>query len=283
MVEWRINMKKKCCSRIVYAVISVFLCVIVLAPLLYIFSFSIKSTSDITRNTAFFRPTLDNFRAIFSDSNGYMSFTKCLKNSVLSTLISVSAALAISCLSAYALSRLNVRCKTAINYAILGMRMIPPIAIVVPLYMIWQKIGIYDSQIGIIMPFIALNIPLSTWLLQGFFKGLPQNLEEAAEIDGCTRFQSFYKIILPLAAPGIAATSIFSFSLSWNDLTIPMALTMTKSPTLPVLAAQVKTDDGIMWGQLGAYAVLMMVPMIIFTACVSKNLVKGMASGAVKE
>lgn len=274
---------KKRWNAVVYLLVSLLLCAVVLAPLLYIFSFSIKSSSDILRGTTLFKPTLENFKAIFSDSNGYMSFTKCLKNSIITTLISVSIALVVSCFSAYALSRLRVKGKTTINYLILGMRMIPPIAIVVPLYIIWQKLSLYDTLSGLILPFIALNIPLSTWLLQGFFKGLPQNLEEAAEIDGCTRFQSFYKIILPLAAPGIAATSIFSFSLSWNDLTVPMALTMTKSATLPVLAAQVKTDDGIMWGQLGAYAVLMMVPMIIFTACVSRNLVKGMASGAVKE
>ncbi len=265
------------------AVVSIVLCASVLLPILYIIQLSIKSPDDIMRNTVWFRPTLANFKNILTGSVNYLSFSIVLKNSMIVTLVSVAIALMISSLAAYSLARLNVRRRMGINYLILGMRMLPPIAIIVPLYMIWSRIGIYDTLLGLILPYIALDIPLSTWLLQGFFLGIPGNLEEAAMIDGCSRFQAFRRIIFPLAAPGIAATSIFSFSLAWNNLTIPMALTMTKAATMPVLAAQVKTDDGILWGQLGAYSILMIVPMILFTAAVSKFLVKGMASGAVKE
>lgn len=276
-------MTRKRLLSVFCAVVSVLLCAGVLLPLMYILLLSLKKPADIVNNSIFFTPTLENFVNILIGKVNYLSFTAVLKNSIIVTLVSVSFALLLSCLAAYALARLRVKGRMAINYVILGMRMIPPIAIIVPLYIIWSRINMYDTLFGLILPFIALDIPLSTWLLQGFFKGIPANLEESAMIDGCTRFQAFYKIIFPLAAPGIAATSIFSFSLSWNNLTIPMALTMTDAATMPVLAAQVKTDDGILWGQLGAYAVLMIVPMVIFTACVSKYLVKGMASGAVKE
>lgn len=275
-------MRKKLAS-LYHVTVSLLLCAAVLLPILYIAQLSFHSSADATKNTLFFQPTLENYAQIFTGQVNYLPFTAVLKNSVIVTLVSVSAALALSCLAAYSLARLRVRHRMGINYLILGMRMIPPIAIVVPLYMLWSRLGLYDKLTGLILPFIALDIPLSTWLLQGFFKGIPENLEEAAAIDGCTRFQAFRRVILPLTAPGIAATSIFSFSLSWNNLTIPMALTMTDAATLPVLSAQVKTDDGILWGQLGAYAVLMIVPMVIFTACVSRFLVKGMASGAVKE
>ena len=275
-------MRKKLAS-LYHVTVSLLLCAAVLLPILYIAQLSFRSTDDATKNTLFFQPTLENYVQIFTGQVNYLPFTAVLKNSVIVTLLSVSAALALSCLAAYSLARLRVRHRMGINYLILGMRMIPPIAIVVPLYMLWSRLGLYDSLTGLILPFIALDIPLSTWLLQGFFKGIPENLEEAAAIDGCTRFQAFRRVILPLTAPGIAATSIFSFSLSWNNLTISMALTMTDAATLPVLSAQVKTDDGVLWGQLGAYAVLMIVPMVIFTACVSRFLVKGMASGAVKE
>ena len=271
-------MRKKLAS-----LVSLLLCSAVLLPIFYIAQLSFRSTDDATKNILFFQPTLENYVQIFTGQVNYLPFTAVLKNSVIVTLLSVSAALALSCLAAYSLARLRVRHRMGINYLILGMRMIPPIAIVVPLYMLWSRLGLYDSLTGLILPFIALDIPLSTWLLQGFFKGIPENLEEAAAIDGCTRFQAFRRVILPLTAPGIAATSIFSFSLSWNNLAIPMALTMTDAATLPVLSAQVKTDDGVLWGQLGAYAVLMIVPMVLFTACVSRFLVKGMASGAVKE
>ena len=275
-------MRKKLAS-LYHVTVSLLLCAAVLLPILYIAQVSFRAAADATKNTLFFQPTLENYAQIFTGQVNYLPFTAVLKNSVIVTLVSVSAALALSCLAAYSLARLRVRHRMGINYLILGMRMIPPIAIVVPLYMLWSRLGLYDKLTGLILPFIALDIPLSTWLLQGFFKGIPENLEEAAAIDGCTRFQAFRRVILPLTAPGIAATSIFSFSLSWNNLTIPMALTMTDAATLPVLSAQVKTDDGILWGQLGAYAVLMIVPMVIFTACVSRFLVKGMASGAVKE
>jgi ABC-type glycerol-3-phosphate transport system permease component len=274
---------RKKLAALYHGLVSVLLCAGVLLPILYIVQLSFRRMPDVMKNTLFFAPTLENYFNIFTEKVNYLPFVSVLKNSVLVTLISVFIALSLACLAAYSLARLRVRHRMGINYLILGMRMIPPIAIVVPLYIIWAKIGLYDSLTGLILPFVALDIPLSTWLLQGFFKGIPENLEEAAAIDGCSRFQAFYRIILPLTAPGIAATSIFSFSLSWNDLTIPMALTLTGSPTLPVLSAQVKTDDGILWGQLGAYAVLMIVPMVIFTACVSRFLVKGMASGAVKE
>ena len=275
-------MRKRLAS-LYHAGVSVLLCAVVLLPILYIAQLSFRGTDDVLKNTLFFKPTLENYVRIFTEAVNYLPFVTVLKNSVLVTLISVTGALILACLAAYALARLRVKHRMGINYLILGMRMIPPIAIVVPLYMLWSKLGLYDTLTGLILPFIALDIPLSTWLLQGFFKGIPENLEEAAAIDGCTRFQAFYRVILPLTAPGIAATSIFSFSLSWNNLTIPMALTMTKAATMPVLSAQVKTDDGVLWGQLGAYAVLMIVPMVIFTACVSRFLVKGMASGAVKE
>ena len=198
-----------------------------LLPILYIAQLSFRSTDDATKNTLFFQPTLENYVQIFTGQVNYLPFTAVLKNSGIVTLLSVSAALA--------LSRLRVRHRMGINYLILGMRMIPPIAIVVPLYMLWSRLGLYDSLTGLILPFIALDIPLSTWLLQGFFKGIPENLEEAAAIDGCTRFQAFRRVILPLTAPGIAATSILSFSLSWNNLPIYMWLTMTDSATRPVL------------------------------------------------
>jgi len=189
----------------------------------------------------------------------------------------------LSSISAYSLSRLRPKHKMGLNYIILGMRMIPPIAIVVPLYIIWQRIGLYDTRLGLIIPFIALDIPISTWMMQGFFDSVPENLEDAATVDGCSRFEAFVKIILPITAPGIAATSIFAFSTSWNNLTLPLPLTMTEAATLPVLASQVRTDEGILWGQLGAYATLMIIPMALFTAFAAKYLIKGMSSGAVKE
>lgn len=277
---------RKLGSSLFNLIISFVLVLVVLLPLLWVFMLSLKSQADILAwpPKFFFIPTFSNYTAIFtSKSTQHLPFLRVLTNSVTITICSLLVSLSLSALAAYALGRLNPRGKMGINYLILGLRMIPPIAIVVPLYIIWNRFGLYDTRLGLIIPFIALDIPLSTWLLQGFFESIPSNLEDAATIDGCSRFQAFYKIILPLAAPGIAATSIFSFSLSWNNLTLPLPLTLTKAATMPVLASQVRTDEGILWGQLGAYSTLMIVPMVIFTIFSSNYLVNGITSGAVKE
>ena len=268
------------------AIISVILVGIVVLPLLWIIMLSLKSHADILAwpPKFVFSPTLENYKAIFSfNSNNNLPFLRVFINSLIVTFSTLIVSISLSALAAYSLGRLKPKGKMGLNYLILGLRLIPPIAIVVPLFIIWNRIGLYDTRLGLIIPFIALDIPLSTWLLQGFFESIPSNLEDSAVIDGCSRFQAFYKIILPLAAPGIAATSIFSFSLSWNELTLPLPLTLTKAATMPVLASQVRTDEGILWGQLGAYSTLMIVPMVIFTIFAAKYLISGISSGAVKE
>jgi multiple sugar transport system permease protein len=267
-------------------VVSSALILIVVLPLLWIAMLSLKSHADILAwpPKFLFRPTLENYASIFSsEGNRNLPFLRVFLNSVIVTACTLLVSISLSSMAAYSLGRLKPRGKMPINYLILGLRLVPPIAIVVTLFVIWNSIGLYDTALGLIIPFVALDIPLSTWLLQGFFESIPGNLEDAAVIDGCTRFQAFYKIILPLAAPGIAATSIFSFSLSWNELTLPLPLTLTKAATMPVLASQVRTDEGILWGQLGAYSTLMILPMVIFTIFAAKYLISGISSGAVKE
>lgn len=269
-----------------FGAVSTLLCAAVILPILWMALLSFKSQAEILKwpPDLLFVPTLENYAAIFlSQSTQHLPFLNVLANSLIITLVSLLVSLTLSALAAYSIARLRPKGRVGINYLILGMRMIPPIAIVVPMYIIWQKIGLYDTLLGLIIPYVALDIPLSTWMLQGFFEGIPGNLEDAAKVDGCTRFQAFRRIILPLAAPGIAATSIFSFSTAWNNLTLPLPLTLTKAATLPVLASQVRTDEGVLWGQLGAYATLMIIPMVIFTAFAARYLIQGMASGAVKE
>jgi len=277
---------RKILNSVFNFVVSLILISIVLLPLLWMFLMSIKTEGDIMAwpPKFFFKPTAENYYNIFfNPANSRLSFTHVLKNSVIITLITLVFSLGLSTLAAYSIGRLKPVGYRGLNYMILGLRMIPPIAIVVPLFIIWNTIGLYDTIWGLIIPYVAINIPLATWLLEGFFEAIPRNLEDAAAIDGCTGFQAFRIIILPLAAPGIAATSIFSFSLSWNNLTLPLPLTMSKAATLPVLASQVRTDEGLLWGQLGAYSILMIIPMIIFTIFSSKYLIGGISSGAVKE
>ena len=271
-------------GAIVTYTVAILLVLIVGLPLSWAFMMSFKQPKDIiTWPPKFiFTPTLQNYKEVLFGTTYNFSFVKVLLNSIIVTVISIVVAITLASIAAYSISRLKPKGSTLLNFIILGVRMIPPITLVVPLYIIYSNLELLDTRIGLILPFTALNIPLAIWILEGFFLDIPKHIEEAAMIDGCAPFEAFWKVILPLAAPGVAATSIFSFILSWNDLTLPLALTMTKAPTLPVLASQVRTEEGILWGQLGAISIIMILPIIFFTIFASKYLIKGIASGAMK-
>jgi multiple sugar transport system permease protein len=160
--------------------------------------------------------------------------------------------------------------------------MLPPVAMIVPLYLVANQLGINDTLLILILPYMALSIPLAVWMLQGFFMDLPKELEEAAFLDGCTRMGAFVRIILPLGAPGIAAVSIFSFTLAWNDLIIALALTNFDATTLPVLGSRLRGEEGIDWGGLGALTTVIMIPALIFTVVMRRHLVGGLSGAAVR-
>lgn len=276
--------KKSWIRSLATYVTAIVMVLVVLLPILWTVLMSFKEPRAIFEwpPTIFFRPTLENYQAVFTPSSHYLPFVRVFTNSVIVTLTSVLIAVCLASTSAYAISRLRPRGSRILNVVILGIRMVPPIALVVPLYIIWQATGLYDTRIGLIIPFTALNIPLATWLMEGFFLDVPRNLEDAAVIDGCSPFQAFLRVVLPITAPGIAATSIFSFVLAWNNLTLPLPLTLRNAPTLPILASQARTDEAILWGQLGAVSVIMMVPVLLFAVFATRYLVKGIGSGAVK-
>lgn len=253
-------------------------------PILWLVLISFQKPIDIVTwpPSIFFKPTFENYKIILSEGSNYLTFNKTLFNSIIIVLVSVPVSIMFASFTAYSISRLRPKGSKILNYIILGVRMIPPIAFVAPLYVIYSNLNLLDTKIGIILPFIALNIPMATWILEGFFEDIPKNLEDAALIDGCTPFQALIRVILPLVAPGVAATSIFVFIFSWNELTLPLPLTTIKAVTLPVLISQLKTESGILWGQMAAITVVMIVPIIIFTAFAAKYLIKGLARGSVK-
>jgi multiple sugar transport system permease protein len=242
-----------------------------------------KPASSIVSPTPelFFAPVFDNYAKILS--GGLNSpIVVAIVNSIVVAVISTFFAMVLSAMAAYGLARLRPRGHRFLSILVLGFKVLPPIAMIVPLFLISSRLQIVDTQIALILPYLALSIPFATWLLFGFFQDLPSELEEAALIDGSTWFGAFIRVILPLAAPGLAATAVFSFSLAWNDLALALALTRDSAFTLPVLASQVRTEEGIQWGQLGATATIMIIPMLIFTVFASKHLVSGLSSGAVK-
>lgn len=228
----------------------------------------------------FFPPTLDNFRELLASER--IPFRAYFVNSLViagtSTLLSISVA----SLAGYGLARLKPRGHAGLSMLILGARMLPPISLVVPLYLITSGLRLLDTRIALIVPYIALNIPLATWMMRSYFLDLPKDLEEAAEIDGCGRLATFLRIFVPIAAPGIAATAIFSFVLSWNEFLLALPLTTARAVPLPVVASRVRVEEGILWGRLGAITTILLAPVITFTLVTQRYLVSGLTAGSVK-
>ncbi len=268
-------------GNIVALVVVAWLAAVVILPIAWLILTSFKMPIDIASPTPtfIFDPTLDNYRSVFSGRSGiFRAMVNSIVISVVSTVLSVSLA----AMAAYGLSRLRPPGYGALGLTIFGMRMLPPAALVVPMFFIAFWTSTLDTQIALIIPYTALAIPLGTWMLQGFFLDLPKELEEAAIVDGATWWYAFTRVILPLAGPGLAAVAIFSFSLSWNDLLLALPLTTEDAITLPVVASRVRTDEGILWGNLGAVTTIIMLPMLVFTLLSQRWLIQGLSSGATK-
>ena len=269
-------------GQLVAMAVLVVIALVSVLPILWLVLTGFKPTAALIAKTPqfIFQPTLEHYQAIFAPTRRSVAsyFVNSLVVSVLSTTLSIGLGM----LAAFALARLRPRGHNRIGFLILSMRLMPPIALIVPFYLTANKLGILDTRLALIITYTGLNVPLATWLLVGFLIDLPRELEEAARVDGCTYLGAFFRVILPLAGPGLAAASVFSFVLAWNDLAIALALAPFNATTLPVLAASVRTEEGVRWGQLGGITTLIMLPAILFTLLASRWLVKGMTAGAVK-
>lgn len=263
------------------------LVVFAVAPLLWILMTSFKRDVDAFAYPPlfFFKPTLQHYVTLFTtglNSETQASMLRSFWNSLIVTVVSTSLSLAIACSAGYSLARLRPKGAGLLTVFILGVRMLPPIVLVAPMFQIMHRLDLMDTLLALIIPYTALNIPLATWMMYSFFLDLPRQLEEAALVDGCTPLSAFWRVILPLAAPGLGATAIFGFVLAWNDLVFALPLTTFDAVTLPVIASRARVEEGILWGQLGAVASVMTLPVILFTFVLQKHIVKGLTAGAVK-
>lgn len=262
------------------------LCIIIFVtvfPLLWMAIASIKPPQNViaSQQQLFFTPTLDNFKNLIFGKQ--IPFFRYFCNSLIISLSSTALSVGFAAMAGYSLARIRPRGHRVLSLVILSLRMLPPIVLVIPLYIIYNEAGWLDNIFSLILPYTALNLPLATWMMRSFFIGLPKALEEAAIIDGASSLQAFTRVILPLTAPGLSATAIFSFSLAWNDFLLALPLTTSKAIPLPVLASIVRTDEGIEWASVGCIVVIMVIPTLLFTFISQKSLVSGLTSGAVKE
>lgn len=224
-----------------------------------------------------FKPTLDAFRYIFQTSN----FQDFLVNSLVVSLTSTAVVILVAAPAAYALTHLSLKGRWFL-FLIVVARMIPGITIVVPIYMIAVKLGQLDTYQVLIVIYLAFNLPLAIWLMRSFFQDVHPSIREAAIIDGCSELQAFRKIMLPLASSGIVATGVFVFIAAWNEFLFALVLTNSDAATAPLAMLGFRTQWGVLWGQIGAAAILVSTPVLLFAIAMQKYLLRGLTMGSVK-
>jgi multiple sugar transport system permease protein len=252
---------------------------VLLSPFLWLLQMSFKANDLILQfpPPLFFAPTLEHYRALLSSA-----FSASFVNSLLSASFSTALALLLGVPAAYALSKWRGNSRHALGFAILAARMAPPIAFTIPFFLFYRWIGLLDTVTGLVLVYTSFNLPLVIWMMQPFFETLPPSLEEAALVDGARTRTVFTLIVLPMVAPGIAATAILCFLYAWNDFFFALILTRTNARTAPVAVVNFMNYEGWEWGKIAAGGSLVMAPVLIFSLAVRRYLVSGLTAGAVK-
>ena len=204
-------------------------------------------------------------------------------NSLIIAFGSTFLAVSLGVFAAYAFSRFKIPLKDDLLFFILSTRMMPPIAVAIPIYLMYREVGLSDSALGMILLYTAVNVSLAVWLLKGFIDEIPREYEEAAMIDGYTRLQAFFKVVLPQAATGIAATSIFCLIFAWNEYAFAVLLTSGTAQTAPPFIPTIIGEGGMDWPAVGAGTTLFLIPVVVFTVLLRKHLLRGITFGAVRK
>jgi multiple sugar transport system permease protein len=269
-------------SKLGWGLAGLAIVVYTLLPVAWIVSLSFKQGDDI--NNKKFLPThwsLDNYRTVF-DTN---LFTSALRNSIGISLIATTVSVVLATFAAYAIARLEFRGKRLVLTTALAIAMFPTVALVGPLFDMWRSLGIYDTWIGLIIPYMSFTLPLSIWVLSAFFREIPWEMEQAAQVDGATAWQAFRKVIVPLAAPGVFTAAIITFFFAWNDFVFGISLTATNDAR-PVPAALAFFTGESFFQQptaaISAAAVIVTIPVIAIVLVFQRQIVAGLTTGAVK-
>ncbi len=268
-----------------WAAVNTVIVVAALFPVLWILSLSLKSADTVTDGRLLpAKFSLDNYKGIFTGDGGDV-FTKALFNSLGIATIATIIAVTLAAMAAYAIARLNFPGKRVILTAALAIAMFPPISVVGPLYDLWRTLGLFDTWQGLIIPYMTFTLPLAIYVLSAFFREIPWELEQAAQVDGATPFQAFRKIIVPLAAPGVFTTAILVFIFAWNDFVFAISLTSTeKAQTVPAAISSFTgaSQFSAPTGSIAAAAIVVTIPIVIMVLIFQRRIVAGLTAGAVK-
>jgi len=256
------------------------LLILFIFPLLWIVGLSFKTRVQTFASPPLFiwTPTLANYVKVLGTGDFQHAFVNSLLISVEAVLLSICVGVP----AAYAFARFRFAGRNWLFFTLLVMRMLPPIAVLVPMYVLFSKLGLTETRISVVLAYTTFSLPLVVWIMRGFFEELPRELEESAWVDGASRFAAFRAVVLPLVRPGLVAATILCLLLAWNDFIFAAVLTNDATRTLPVLMASYSGDVGVDWGSMTASGVLVVLPVILFSFVAQRHLVAGLSSGAVK-
>ncbi len=258
----------------------VFILLVILLPIYWMITTALKSGVDTfaVPPKLIFTPTMDHFEAIWEEG----AVLPSLRNSIIVATASTFLAVLLGAPAAYVLARFEFRFKPDLWFWIISNRFISPIVVALPFFLIARDLQLLDKHLGLILVYLTFGVPLVVWLCVDQFKAIPREIDEAAFVDGANLWQVFFRMNLPLAAPGIAVSAILVFINCWNELMFALVLTRANARTAPVEAANFMTGFGIRWGPMMATGALIVLPVLIFAILVSRNLVRGLTMGAVK-
>ena len=278
--------KRETVTKILVALVIIFAVVWTVWPIAYLFGNSLKMRIDMFSFDLIFFPelsraTIEHYEKAFFERD----FLWYLRNSVLVAAATTTLSLIVGTMAAFALARFRYpgNLKFHLSFFILSVRMMPPIVSILPLFVLFTGLGLHNTKTALIISYTALNLPFVVWMMKSYFQEIPRELDESAMVDGDTRMGAFWRIILPAARPGLAATAIFCLILSWNEFLFALILTETKKVlTLPIGIVGRITRLQVEWGEMTAAGFVSLVPVIIFAFIVQRHLVRGLTFGAVK-
>jgi multiple sugar transport system permease protein len=269
--------------------------VIFIFPLFWILETSFKNQNDaftIPPTFLGFTPTLLNYKHVFVTDTNYLGaggastintgFAHYFTNSIILAGSSTVLALVLGTMTAYAFSRFRIKAANDILFFILSQRMLPPVVVIIPIFLLYRNLNLIDTYQGMILLYTTFNLPFAVWMMKGFMDEIPKEYEDAAMVDGYSRLQAFWKVILPQALPGMAATAVFALITVWNEFVFGLLMTSQNARPAPPSLVAAQTVSGIDWGQIAAASTLFVLPVIFFTFLVRNHLLTGVTFGAVR-
>jgi len=249
-----------------------------LFPLIWMVICAFKSDAQMYNTVFRFTPTLENFRAVLIGSDYFRAFFQNLLVAGGAVIVTVIAG--VPC--AYALARYNFRKKEDVAFQILSFKFAPEIMVILPIFLIFQKIGIYDTYLGLIWVYQLITMPLLIWVVRGYFEDISVEVEQAAQLDGYTWYEVFFKTLIPLIKPGLVASALLAFIFAWNSFTFPLILSGSKIQTITITALRYIASDTVHYGQVAVASTIAVLPEVIVALFIQKHLVRGLSFGAVK-